>query len=314
MKKKIINDCTIDKSALYGLSDISKLLSLLGILSEEKLLAFCDDSNYKVYPTYKLVNGEKKKRIVEAPNKELKKIQSIFNNLLQCIITPSYVHAGRKKMSYIQNAKEHINCNDMLCTDIRKFYPHTKKKFLVDFLINDLKIASNVAKILGELLTYKGHLPTGAPSSQLLTFWSYKKTFDSIYEFCKMEDITMTLYVDDMTFSSKTKISHKLFPFLSKEVKKVYLEIHPEKIRRFNNTKYKHVTGVCITSKHKLKVPNSKGYEVIKMLKNYNENFDGLTKKDKLKIIGQIKAIQQIEPKKFQKTLDKIIAKNVSGS
>lgn len=309
MKKKIISDCLIEKSALYGLSDITKLLNILGVLSEEKLIKFCDDSNYSVYPIYKTVNGQKKKRIVEAPNKELKKIQSAFVEILQCIVTPAYVHAGRKNMSYIQNAKVHINCNDMLCTDIRKFYPHTKKEYLINFLINDLKITSKLAKILGELLTYKGHLPTGAPSSQLLTFWSYKKTFDNLYEFCKSEDITMTLYVDDMTFSSKTKITNKLLPLIIKEIKKVNLEIHPKKIKRFNNTKYKHVTGVCITKKHELKIPNSKGYEVIEILKKYNNDLDGLTQKDKLKLIGEIRAVQQIEPKKFQKTLEKVLLK-----
>ena len=71
---------------------------------------------------------------------------------------------------------------------------------------------------MSRILTVNNHLPTGAPSSVLLTYWSYKDTFDTIHDFAEDIGIKMTIYVDDMTFSAKSKISRTLIPFIAGRV------------------------------------------------------------------------------------------------
>ena len=182
----------------------------MGIHGEEELNKLCSVENYNIYHT------GPKRRLVEAPNKRLKLIQKRFNNYLQKIETPKFVFAGRKKTNNILNAKVHIDCNDMICTDIKKFFPNTNIKYVKQFLIKYLKMTEGIADILSKILTVNNHLPTGAPSSVLLTYWSYKDAFDTIHDYAENIGIKMTIYVDDMTFSSKSKISRTLIPFVDK--------------------------------------------------------------------------------------------------
>lgn len=208
-------------------------------------------------------------------------------------------------MNHISNAKAHIDCNDMICADIKKFFPHTKIKYLQEFLETNLKFSPDLALDVANLLTINGHLPTGAPSSPLLTFWSYKIVFDKIYDFATNLGITMTIYIDDMTFSSKSKVSKKLIPFVDAELTRVGLELHPEKLKNFKCSKYKHVTGVCIDRKHSLVVKNEHRDNLLKIL-NSKDDITQLSTEQIETCIGMIKSMQLIEPKIFELTLKKL--------
>lgn len=270
----------------------------MGIHGEDELNKQSSIENYNIYHT------GPKKRLVEAPNKRLKLIQKKFNNYLQKIETPKYVFAGRKRTNNILNAKAHIDCNDMICTDIKKFFPSTNIKYIKQFLVKYLKMTEGVASILSQILTVNNHLPTGAPSSVLLTYWSYKDTFDAIHDFAENIGIKMTIYVDDMTFSSKSKISHTLMPFIDKNLSNVDLTLHPEKIKRYKCSKYKHSTGVCIDKRHQMRIPNKTRKKLIDLIEG--KNICDLTTKELEKGISSIKYMQGIEPKAFQRTLEKM--------
>lgn len=292
------NNIKIENSPLYGIDSLNTLIILFGIHGEEELNKLCSVKNYNIYHT------GLKKRLVEAPNKRLKLIQQKFNNYLQKIETPEFVFAGRKKTNNILNAKVHIDCNDMMCTDIKKFFPSTNIKYVEQFLIKYLKMSKDIANILSKILTVNNHLPTGAPSSVLLTYWSYKDTFDTIHDFAEHIGIKMTIYVDDMTFSSKSKIARTLLPFVDKELLNVDLTLHPDKIKRYKCSKYKHSTGVCIDKKHQMRIPNKTRKKLIDLIEG--KNICHLTTQELEKGISSIKYMQRIESKAFQRTLEKM--------
>lgn len=292
------NNIKIENSPLYGIDSLNTLIILFGIHGEEELNKLCSVKNYNIYHT------GLKKRLVEAPNKRLKLIQQKFNNYLQKIETPEFVFAGRKKINNILNAKVHIDCNDMMCTDIKKFFPSTNIKYVEQFLIKYLKMSKDIANILSKILTVNNHLPTGAPSSVLLTYWSYKDTFDTIHDFAEHIGIKMTIYVDDMTFSSKSKIARTLLPFVDKELLNVDLTLHPDKIKRYKCSKYKHSTGVCIDKKHQMRIPNKTRKKFIDLIEG--KNICHLTTQELEKGISSIKYMQGIESKAFQRTLEKM--------
>lgn len=292
------NNIKIENSSLYGIDSLNTLILLLGIHGKEELNKLCSVENYNIYHT------GPKRRLVEAPNKRLKLIQKKFNNYLQKIETPKYVFTGRKKTNNILNAKVHIDCNDMMCTDIKKFFPSTNIKYVKQFLIKHLKMPEGIADILSKILTVNNHLPTGSPSSVLLTYWSYKDTFDTIHDFTENIGIKMTIYVDDMTFSSKSKISHTLIPFVDKELADVDLTLHPEKIKRYKCSKYKHSTGVCIDKRHQLRIPNKTRKKLIDLIEG--KNICDLTTQELEKGMSSIKYMQGIEHKAFQCALEKM--------
>lgn len=292
------NFMELEHSPLFGIDSLKSLTLLLNISDEEELDKLCSTENYHIY-----FSGSNK-RLVEAPNDRLKTIQKTFNKYLQKIETPKYVFSGRKKTNNILNAKEHINCNDMICTDVKKFFPSTNIKYVKHFLISHLKMEKKVANILSKLLTVNGHLPTGAPSSVLLTYWAYKETFDKIHDFAERIGLKMTIYVDDITFSSKSKISKILLSYVKKELSNVGLTLHPDKIRRYRCSKYKHTTGVCIDKKHQLRIPNKTRKKLMDLIEG--ENICDFTTQKLEKIISLIKYMQRIEPKSFQQLLKKV--------
>lgn len=223
---------------------------------------------------------------------------------MQKIETPKYVFAGCKKTNNILNAKVHIDCNDMMCTDIKKFFPSTNIKYVKQFLIKHLKMTEWIANILSKILTVNNHLPTGSPSSVLLAYWSYKDTFDTIHDFTENIGIKMTIYVDDMTFSARSKISRTLIPFVDKKLSNVGLTLHPEKIKRYRCSKYKHSTGVCIDKRHQMRIPNKMRKKLIDLIES--KNICDLTTQELEKGISYIKYMQEIEPNAFQRTLEKM--------
>jgi RNA-directed DNA polymerase len=62
-----------------------------------------------------------------------------------------------------------------------------------------------IAWILTDLVTYKGVLPTGSPSSQLVVYCAYSLMFEEIKSISEKYGCIFSLYVDDMTLSSDSK-------------------------------------------------------------------------------------------------------------
>ncbi|ORU21299.1 hypothetical protein ACC93_10175, partial [Francisella tularensis subsp. holarctica] len=70
-----------------------------------------------------------------------------------------------------------------------------------------INYSPNVANMLALLLTNKNltngrHLVQGSCVSQILSFYCNKEMFDEVYKYSKERNITFTLYVDDLSFSS----------------------------------------------------------------------------------------------------------------
>lgn len=303
----MIKTYPIENSPLYKLSNRKKILELLKLENYSQLERYKDNKNYNKF-SKEGKNG--KIREIENPNPELKKFLKDFNKLLQRIELPDYVKAGKKGCSYVQNGQSHNNGIFFNCTDISSFYPNTKKERLFQCLLYEFKMSPDIAGLFAEILTCDGHLPTGSPTSQLLAYWSYKKTFDRIYKYSKSLGINMTLFVDDMTFSSKRKIPNDFLLFINEQLTNVGLNIKKEKTKKYNSKGYKIVTGTCITPDNKVKIPNRIGFEIIKLKGKGLENLDNAEIK---RLKGLINSAKQIQPKFFSnyyKTLCSIAMKD----
>ncbi len=79
------------------------------------------------------------------------------------------------------------------------------------------------------MCTYRGHIPTGAPTSSILAFLAHKELFDEIATYMAKRDITFTLYVDDITLSAKHGITGEEILFIKSILKRHNLEIKPKK-------------------------------------------------------------------------------------
>ena len=280
----------LKNSFLYKIGNKTKLAKYLGITRKE-LLNLCNDDLYRVYDEPKH-NGTGT-RTIEAPAKQLKSIQRKLNKELQKLETPSYLFSGIKGKSFIDNALVHVQNKYILCVDIHSFYPSTNSKKVLEYYKYSLEIPNDIAKILTELTTFDGHLPTGAPTSVILAYFAYEKTFEDIYKKAQELDIDMSVYVDDITFSSKKTIPTSFYNFVEKRMKQQGLILKKKKTKWYKPDDFKIITGHGISANNEGKVP-IKNILKIKAIMN-GRNIKELSHRELISLKGSLVVAQRIE-------------------
>lgn len=286
-KSYALSDC-----ALYKIHSKKKLATLLysDLATLEKLKK--DVGNYRVYEQ---VNKEtKKKRTIEEPKNLLDKIHTRIASLLCRVSQPSYIHSGVIGYSNVTNAKAHIGIYPVLTTDIKSFFPSTTRKMVFDFFYEKLLCSPDVADILSYLCTFNGHIPTGSRISMPLAFWANYKMFDELHTLSKSKDITMTVYVDDVTFSGKNV--NDIFKYNCVSIISRHNHTaHPVKTILYKFNQPKLITGVIVFG-NDIKIRNKqheKLFNDLELWKLSTSNEDKL--KLEKKILGRLYSLSTID-------------------
>ena len=197
------------------------------------------------------------KREITAPDKTLKAIQRRILYLLHRVIRPEWLISGEKQKCYINNGKAHIDGKYVLTVDIKKFYDNCTREPVYQFFVQKMKTSPDVAKKLTDIITYNGGIPTGCPTSQIMAFYAYSDMFSEISDLAKQFGCKFTLYVDDMTFSSKEPFSSdQLSQMIDCVLRKYGHKPKYRKVRYYGPSDYKPITGTVVTPEHSLVVPN----------------------------------------------------------
>lgn len=243
-----------------------------------------DENNFRIFAVKK--NG--KEREVQVPKPTLEQVHKRLFKLLQRIETPDYLHSGIKKKSHLTNAKTHEKSYSLVKLDIKKYYPSTKREAVYQFFRTCLFCSPDVSKILTNLACVNGHIPTGSPLSQILAFYSSLPMFEKIGKLSAANQVSFTVYVDDLTFSGKTVPGAFIW-----EVKKL-IHFHGYQYHKeFSSPpeKTKLVTGVAINNKG-LQVQN-KHHQAIHEL--YIEYIEGTLKpENKARLLGMLSSASQV--------------------
>lgn len=186
-------------------------------------------------------------------------------------------------MSFVDNAFIHKgqNLRNLYKIDLTAFFPSISREIVYDFFLKDLCCSPDISKILTNLTTidlsksnannlndvYKflelkkvkclNHLISGAPTSQILSYLVNHRMFNEMQDLADKNHITMSVYVDDITFSSEYRISHRFKNSVLKIVKKYNYKVSSKKVKSYSKLYPKLVTGVIIDSKGNLTIKNS---------------------------------------------------------
>ncbi|MCT3802677.1 reverse transcriptase family protein [Elizabethkingia anophelis] len=178
----------------------------------------------KYYNTFKKKqvkpDGKVKIREITEATGELKRVHKlILKNILTTIEYPSPPFiGGLKKKDNILNAYLHRGKPYKFCTDLKNFYPHINNKMVYIAFINR-GFSADVSSILTKLTTYKGGLIQGGANSTHIAYLALWNTIQELIPICEKNQITFTVYVDDMTFSS-----HKDFKSVSIEIRDIIIK------------------------------------------------------------------------------------------
>ncbi|MFR7991363.1 MAG: reverse transcriptase family protein [Lachnospiraceae bacterium] len=276
----------LKNSPLYGMRNRTKLALLLGL--NKNYFSKIHKYTYNCFSRPKPNGGE---RYFTEPTGELKLIQKRINRLLSRIETPNWVTSGKKQNSYVTNAQRHRNNLFVKTMDISQFYESVQRGKVYKLFRDTFKMEKDICWLMTNLVTYKGKLPTGSPTSQLIVYWAYSQMFEEISTIALDNECEFTLYVDDMTFSSMHPISNKLREEVDKILKKDDLKAKSKKDHYYQSDVFKVVTGVGIQN-GELRALNGKKKQILDKYRECKASHN-LYEIEKLK--GMLCSLRQIE-------------------
>lgn len=294
-------------------SNFTTFAKNFGIKKSELYLAYQN-------PSYSLIEIPKKNgdlRKVYAPAPTLKKVQRCIadklNNFYQPL-TPKNVmgfvksSGFSKKRDILVNAEKHRKSNYLINLDIQNFFTTCNEEMITKALSRYTPIHQDQLEIFLHLCFFQHTLPPGSPASPVISNIIFLPIDRSIHQYCKSKNIKYTRYVDDLSFSSNTKISKATIQQIDKILQSFDFEINPEKTCIYENKDEMEVTGISIKDK-KLKLCNSTVEEIEKNISYYHEW--------KQKVLRQYGAIPEVKSKilKMQKSIKGQLnfAKRVDG-
>ena len=229
-------------SPFYKLRSKKRLSSILDIPLTTINTLRVSEHNYSEFDD---IGKSGKIRKIQQPIGNMDRAHTRIASLLCRIEIPSYLHSGRKGHSHVSNAQAHLGNTRVMTSDIKSFFPSTTRKMVFSFFYSVMKCQADIADILADICTIHNHLPTGSRISMPLAFWSSCRMFNELYALSVKHSITMTVYVDDLTFSG-SDINRLFKSTVRKIISKHGHTMHPDKTKLYDKNHPKLVTGVVV--------------------------------------------------------------------
>jgi RNA-directed DNA polymerase len=201
-----------------------------------------------------------RKRQIHVPSNELKAIQKRLNFFLQAyylcikpeevfgfVINPDY---QEKQCNIKENALPHVGQKHLLNLDLKDFFSSISASAVKAlFKSNYFKFEDQLATALTLLTTYEGKLPTGTPTSPVISNFICLKMDEALKSFSETHRINFTRYADDLSFSSNQPFSQDLIDRLIELISSHGFEVNPKKLRLKSSFRKQMVTGLTVNTK-----------------------------------------------------------------
>lgn len=206
---------TSNKHLLYILGvDQTQLEYILANL-ESFYYSFEREKVDKITGKPKLENGEPTFRKINSSTGLLKTVQTrLYKFISEKAEIPNYVYGGVKGKNNVLNARYHQGNKFIFTTDLKSFFPSISHKQVFEMFLRE-GCTPTIARILTKLTTIKRQVPQGIPTSTLIANLVFKPTGEKIAQLAKENHIKFTMFVDDITLSSKIDFKSLLPLFLS---------------------------------------------------------------------------------------------------
>ena len=217
------------------------------------------------HPEYREFRIPKKKggaRIISAPEVNIKKLQKTLNFFLQAVYLmkkPACSHgfilnnnATNKTYNIVSNAAVHANKKFVMNIDIENFFPNISAKRIYELFKSDIfGFNETVSIALSLLCTYKKQLPTGAPTSPVLSNFICLDLDNSLMEICSDLEINYTRYADDLIFSSDnySYLDEDIIHVVKSTIVNHGFIINEKKFRIQSRHRQQNVTGIVVNKK-----------------------------------------------------------------
>jgi len=169
----------------------------------------------------------KKPRTVHEPKYELKKLQKHINSrIFEAIEFPDYLQGGikdkDKPRDYVENATRHAHANQIICLDIKNFYPNIKYEHVFNIFQHFFKFPPIVSEILTKITTYHGRVPQGGCTSSYIANLIFHDTEYSLVSNLDKQGIQYSRLLDDITLSTTKTFTNEEESLHIKSIAKMF--------------------------------------------------------------------------------------------
>ena len=145
----------------------------------------------------------KKVRQLAYPQGRLRAVHELLKFHLNKVKQPDYLFSPRKGKSQRDNAVQHLGQDQFLSFDLKQFYPSTTDNMVQSWLIYELGMYPDVARLITRLVTIDGVVSFGSPLTPVLCALIHRKMFDRIADLCSSRKLRLSVWVDDVVISGR---------------------------------------------------------------------------------------------------------------
>jgi RNA-directed DNA polymerase len=168
----------------------------------------------------------------------------------------------------------------------------------VDLDLSNIKSMEDINTFLkSKNITTRNHLISGAPTSQLLSYLANQDMFNEIQKLSDNNHITITIYVDDLTFSSTEHISNDFKKEIFSIIRKYGYQISNKKVKGYSKFYPKLITGVIISKDGNITIKNSLRLKIVNELQILKQTPENAISRKRLR--GLVTAARQVEPNAY---------------
>jgi len=201
-------------------------------------------NKYAHYRTFTIPKRDGSKRLITAPDKEMKEIQKVILTLFEQkgrAFPSKWAHGFAKFKSPVTNAREHKGAQIVLIMDIKDFFPSITYEM----------IEKQYGGLAAQFCTFHGRAGQGMPTSPWIGNVLLLPMDNAIAHWCEMHSpqLIYTRYADDITISSKEYCNMKRVKrSVRKLIKRAGFDIKPEKTRILQPHVKMSITGIVINN------------------------------------------------------------------
>jgi len=274
--------------------------------SKQEAMGIISDQG-KNYLSYPISKKSGKKRWLDAPLDELKEIQSrILYSFLYNFSAHDAAVGFVSGIGVADGALRHLGRDALLCMDLSNFFNSIKTAnvYKLGFsLFNRYKkiepsftFTREDLKVFVKLVTYKGQLPQGSPTSPALANLYCIALDHNLSTYSEIHGLLYTRYADDLTFSHSDK-SEKMGTHIkpiTEFIEMADLKVNPKKTRIRKPNQRMSITGVVVNKK--LSVPKWKWRNFRAKLHNINRDQKTISLEEYQQMRGYCEWIKSLHP------------------
>ncbi len=256
---------------------------------------------YKCYPIKKR-NGDD--RIIAHPSRQLKFIQRwLVGNLFGHLPVHPAATAYGKDCGVRANAAMHVEGNFLLKLDVEGFFPSISYADILWFLTTSaahlpLELTEEDRVFVARIVTRKGALPVGAPSSPVISNMIMYDFDRVICDECQAAGVSYTRYADDMCFSTDEgnvlSAIHRVVVATLANSEHPKLRLNSKKTVYTSRRRKRMVTGLVLTSDRKISLGRHMKRSVRSLLHQLKEGKLDIEKREYLS--GYLSYANSVEP------------------